>query len=589
MQKKINILLVFLVVFGILFTGLLQNNMSKTSYIEDVQERLISTVKVMKEGASNYDKVKTSEGLGYLKRAAESGGVRVTLIHSDGLVAFDSERDWTKMENHKLRPEIQVAFKGKIGVSQRYSSTVGMDMYYVATLFEHEDDTYVLRVALPLSKIADANRRTLIDVALVSLVGILLSIGIGGEVSKRITRPIKDLTAITKRVANGHYDERIYIRTGDEMGELAHNFNVMSDEVNKQIQEINDRNIKTNAILSSMINGVIAVDNNKNVMFVNSSAEQMFNFKESDIVGKHILKVLRNNALDEQIHHMISNNIMMRVELEVDEPEKRIFNLYSNPIVSSEVGNEKIGVVIIVQDVTEMKKLENMRKDFVANVSHELKTPLTSIKGFVETLLDGAAEQEAVREKFLGIIDVEVERLNSLIEDLLALSEIEKNETAAGVDEINICHSTRNIMEMLSEVAKSRDINLLYNCDEDLPLLLGNEGWFKQMMVNLVDNAIKYTNEGGQVRVNVLHEEDNIKLTIKDNGVGISEEHLDRLFERFYRVDKARSRSIGGTGLGLAIVKHVVKSFDGTINVKSEFEQGTEFTVLLPLKDNLIK
>jgi two-component system phosphate regulon sensor histidine kinase PhoR len=584
MQKKINMLLVFLVVFGIMFTGLLQNNMSKSSYIDDVQERLISTVKLIKEGASNYEVVETEEGLDYLKRSASSGGVRVTLIHSSGLVAFDSEKDWRQMENHKTRPEVVLAFEGKIGISQRYSSTIGMDMYYVASAFENAGETYVMRVALPLSKIAQANRRTLIDVVIVSIVGILLSLGIGGEVSKRITRPIKDLTAITKRVANGHYDERIYIRTGDEMGELAHNFNVMSDEVNKQIQEINDRNIKTNAILSSMINGVIAVDNSKNIMFVNSSAEQMFNFKESDIVGKHILKVLRNNALDEQIHHMIRHNIMMRVEIEVEEPEKRIFNLYSNPIVSSEVGNEKIGVVIIVQDVTEMKKLENMRKDFVANVSHELKTPLTSIKGFVETLLDGAAEQEPVREKFLGIIDVEVERLNSLIEDLLALSEIEKNETAANAEEINIYHSTRNIMDMLGEVAKSREISLLYNCQNELPLLLGNEGWFKQMMVNLVDNAIKYTNEGGEVRVNVVHEGDDIKLTVKDNGVGISEEHLDRLFERFYRVDKARSRSIGGTGLGLAIVKHVVKSFNGTIDVKSEFGIGTEFTVLLPIK-----
>jgi len=585
MQNKINMLLIFLVVFGILFTGLLQNNMSKASYVEDVQERLISSVKLMREGAKNYDDITSENGLLFLEKASESGSVRVTLIQDNGLVAYDSERDWLQMENHKDRPEIMLAYEGKIGISKRYSSTIGMDMYYVAISYNNAGNDYVLRVALPLSKIAEANKRTLIDIALVSLVGILLSIGIGGRVSQKITRPIKDLTAITKRVAGGHYDERIYIRSGDEMGELAHNFNVMSDEVNKKIMEIKERNVKTNAILSSMINGVIAVDNNKNVMFVNSSAEQMFNFKESDIVGKHILKVLRNNKLDDQIHNMISNNIMMRIELEVDEPEKRIFNLYSNPIVSSEVGNEKIGVVIIIQDVTEMKKLENMRKDFVANVSHELKTPLTSIKGFVETLLDGAAEQSVVRDKFLGIIDVEVERLNSLIEDLLVLSEIEKNETVANYEEINILHSTKNIMEMLNGVAKARDISLMFHCEESLPTLLGSEGWFKQMVVNLVDNAIKYTNEGGEVRVHLSKEDEHIRLSVKDNGVGISEEHLDRLFERFYRVDKARSRSIGGTGLGLAIVKHVVISFGGIIDVKSKEGQGTEFIVLLPLEN----
>lgn len=584
MQRKINLLLVCLVVFGITFTGLLQNNMSKASYVEDVKERLISSAKIMREGAINYEDISSDEGIAYLKKASESGGVRVTLIENDGLVVFDSDRNWTEMDNHKNRPEVKLAFKGKIGISKRYSSSVQMDMYYVAVLYGNREEDFVLRVSLPLSKIAEANRRTLIDIGIVSLIGILLSVGVGGQVSLRITKPIKDLTAITKRVASGHYDERIYIKSGDEMGELAHNFNVMSDEVNKKIMEVKERNVKTNAILSSMINGIIAVDNNKRIMFVNSSAEQMFNFKESEIVGKHILKVLRNNKLDDQIHNMISNNIMMRIELEVDEPEKRIFNLYSNPIVTSEIGNEKIGVVIIIQDVTEMKKLENMRKDFVANVSHELKTPLTSIKGFVETLLDGAAEQEDVREKFLGIIDVEVGRLSSLIEDLLVLSEIEKNETLANHEEINIVYSTRNIMEMLAEVAKSRNISLVFNCEKNLPSLYGNEGWFKQMVVNLVDNAIKYTNENGEVRVNISCFENDIVLSVKDNGVGISEEHLKRLFERFYRVDKARSRSIGGTGLGLAIVKHVVISFSGNIDVVSEYGKGTEFIVRLPLK-----
>lgn len=583
MQKKINLLLVCLVVFGITFTGLLQNNMSKASYVEDVKERLISSAKIMREGAINYEDITSDEGIAYLKKSSESGGVRVTLIENDGVVVFDSDRNWTEMDNHKNRPEVKLAFEGKIGISKRYSSSVQMDMYYVALLYENAGEDFVLRVSLPLSKIAEANRRTFIDIGIVSIIGILLSVGVGGQVSLRITKPIKDLTAITKRVASGHYDERIYIKSGDEMGELAHNFNVMSDEVNKKIMEIKERNVKTNAILSSMINGIIAVDNNKRIMFVNSSAEQMFNFKESEIVGKHILKVLRNNKLDDQIHNMITNNIMMRIELEVDEPEKRIFNLYSNPIVTSEIGNEKIGVVIIIQDVTEMKKLENMRKDFVANVSHELKTPLTSIKGFVETLLDGAAEQGEVRKKFLGIIDVEVGRLSSLIEDLLVLSEIEKNETVANHEEINLFYSTRNIMEMLSEVAKSRHISLLFNCDEALPTLYGNEGWFKQMVVNLVDNAIKYTNEDGEIRVNISHVEDEIRLSVKDNGVGISEEHLERLFERFYRVDKARSRSIGGTGLGLAIVKHVVISFGGSIDVLSEYGKGTEFVVRLPL------
>ncbi|MBN2897871.1 MAG: HAMP domain-containing protein [Clostridia bacterium] len=588
MQKKINVLLVCLVVFGILFTGVLQNNMSKASYIEDVKVRLISSAKLIREGADNYSSILTDEGFDFLKESAVVANMRVTLIGEDGWVRFDSEKNWEELENHRKdgdsRPEIELAFDGKIGISKRYSSSTEMDMYYVAIPYNNDGNAYVIRVSVPLYKIKEANQQTVKGIILVSLIGIILSLVIAGFASRRITKPIKELTEVTKRIADGHYDEKIYIKTGDEMGELAHNFNVMSDEINKQIQEINDRNVKTNAILSSMINGVIAVDNNKRIMFVNASAEQMFNFRESDVRGKRILEVLRNNALDDQIHHMIANNVMVTAELAIDEPVRRIFNLYSNPIVSSEIGNEKMGVVIIIQDVTEMKKLESMRKDFVANVSHELKTPLTSIKGFVETLLNGAAEKEEVREKFLGIINLEVERLSSLIEDLLVLSEIEKNETIANDAPININHATRNIMEMLAEVAKGNEVALFYNCSDDLPTIYGNEGWFKQMVVNLVDNAIKYSNKGGEVRVNIYKEDQRVKIVVKDTGVGIATEHLDRLFERFYRVDKARSRSIGGTGLGLAIVKHVVISFGGEIKVRSEFGKGSEFIVTIPVE-----
>ena len=225
-----------------------------------------------------------------------------------------------------------------------------------------------------------------------------------------------------------------------------------------------------------------------------------------------------------------------------------------------------------------------MRKDFVANVSHELKTPLTSIKGFIETLLYGASENEEIRDKFLGIINVEVERLNSLIEDLLILSEIEKTEKIAQDEEINLNYSTKTIIEMLSEIAKNKEISLLYNCESKMPSIYGNQSWFKQMMVNLIDNAIKYNKAGGEVRMSIKKddEKNHVVISVKDNGVGIEEEHLSRLFERFYRVDKARSRNVGGTGLGLAIVKHVVLSFKGIIDIESSFGEGTEFIVRIP-------
>ena len=584
MQKKINLLLISLVIFGILISGMLEQNMMKKNYIEDTKERMISSTKILGEGLTALDNINNQSSEDFLIKSAKSGNFRITIIDLKGQVIFDSEKKPYEMENHKNRPEIVLAYEGKIGVSTRYSRTIKMDMYYVAVPYEIGGDKFVIRTALPLSKIDNNNLYILFNISIASLAAILLSLFIGTRVSNKIIEPIKTLSVTSKRISDGKYDEKVYVKSDDEIGELAHSFNLMSEEIKKRIMEINDRNTKTKAILSSMINGVIAVDNSKKIMFVNSAAEEMFEFKEDNVKGKYILEVLRNSDLDEQIQKMISQNIMTTIEIEVDFPKKRNFNLYSNPIISTENGDEKIGVVIIIQDITEVKKLENMRKDFVANVSHELKTPLTSIKGFIETLLDGASENEEIRDKFLGIINVEVERLNSLIEDLLILSEIEKTEKIAHDEEINLSYSTRSIIEMLSEIAKNKEVSLLYNCESKLPSIYGNQSWFKQMMVNLIDNAIKYNKPGGEVRVNIKSDDEKkeVIISVKDNGVGIKSEHLNRLFERFYRVDKARSRNIGGTGLGLAIVKHVVLSFKGVIEINSSFGEGTEFLVKIP-------
>ena len=584
MQKKINLLLISLVIFGILISGALEQNMMRKNYIEDTKERMISSTKILGQGLMVLDDPYSQKAKIFLSESSKSGNFRITLIDLNGKVIFDSEKTPDQMENHKDRPEIVLAYEGNIGISTRYSRTIKMEMYYVAVPYEIGGENFVIRTALPLLKIKNNNLYILLNISIASLIAILLSLFIGTRVSNRIIEPIKNLSVTSKRISEGKYDEKVYVKSDDEIGELAHSFNLMSEEIKKRIMEINDRNTKTKAILSSMINGVIAVDNSKKVMFVNSAAEEMFEFKEDQVRGKYILEVLRNSDLDEQIQKMISRNIMTTIEIEVDFPKKRNFNLYSNPIISTEDGDEKIGVVIIIQNITEIKKLENMRKDFVANVSHELKTPLTSIKGFIETLLDGASENEEIRDKFLGIINVEVERLNSLIEDLLILSEIEKTEKIAHDEEINLNYSTKTIVEMLSEIAKNKDVSLFYNCQREVPSIYGNQSWFKQMMVNLIDNAIKYNKPGGEVRVGIKKDDNknHIVISVKDDGVGIEEEHLNRLFERFYRVDKARSRNVGGTGLGLAIVKHVVLSFNGIIEIDSTFGEGTEFIVKIP-------
>lgn len=586
MRRKINLLIIVVLIIGIVLTGIISNLMLKENYIENISEKLISNAKQLRTNLGYFEEMTYEEVDAFIQATSEDIHARVTIIDSEGVVITDSEAHPSELENHLDRPEIQAAFEGNIGISERYSKSVRMDMYYVAVPLEFNGEIYALRVSVPLEKINEFNRSLVSNLIFAALIGILISVIIGTLLTNRLISPIKELNVATKRIAGGSYEKKIYIESKDEIGELAKNFNKMSDEIRDKINEINENNIKNHAILSSMINGVIAMDNMKNIMFINPAAEEMFGFHEREVRGKHILEVLRSNALDEQVQKLIIDNKMTTVELELFEPEHRILNLYSNPIVTSDEGQKRIGVVIIIQDVTEMRKLEIMRKDFVANVSHELKTPLTSIKGFVETLKSGAVDNVEVRDRFLNIVDIEVGRLNTLIEDLLILSDIEKRRNHTEDEAIDIYNEVRTVVDMMEKIAQTKNVDLQFECEPGMGQLFGNAGWFKQMMINLIDNGIKYCEEQGEVTVKIYEENNEAVFVVKDNGMGIDDEHLERLFERFYRVDKARSRKVGGTGLGLAIVKHVVISLNGKIDVKSKVGAGTEFIVRVPLYKN---
>lgn len=272
-------------------------------------------------------------------------------------------------------------------------------------------------------------------------------------------------------------------------------------------------------------------------------------------------------------------------EVELTAAGRDVYNVYANPIREYKEGGRSIGVVMIFQDITEIRQLETMRKQFVANVSHELKTPLTSIKGFVETLRGGAVEDVRVRDRFLEIVEAEAGRLSQLIDDLLVLTDIERRTEDGLHEPIDVAKAISDVALMLQEMADAKGIVLLKIIPDWVPTLHGNPHWFKQMLINLMDNAIKYTQEGGRVTIKVAFDERSLTLSVRDNGIGIEREHLGRLFERFYRVDKSRSRDVGGTGLGLAIVKHIVLSFGGQISVKSEPGKGSEFTAKLPRTD----
>ena len=413
--------------------------------------------------------------------------------------------------------------------------------------------------------------------------GVSVSFGLGIRYVKKVTEPLKQLAKITKKISTGNYPRRIYASTEGEVQELSQNFNTMSEKLETAVSELQDNNTKMKSILTSMLNGVIALDNDNKIILVNPVAEEMFKINSEDIKGKHILEVIRNEKLVSILKRLMDSNEIINSEIEVQVPELKILSVKSNIIRLESDPNRSIGVVIIFQDVTEIRKLENMRKDFVANVSHELKTPLTSIKGFVETLQSEAIVDQETRSRFLGIIEIEADRLTYLIQDLLILSEIENKNKVIEEERIDILESINQTMNVLSQLSKKKNINIKLDIDKDIPCINGNSGWFKQMLINLIDNSIKYTKEDGDIKVSAHFDEQNIYINVSDTGIGIGKEHLDRLFERFYRVDKARTREVGGTGLGLAIVKHIVLSFGGNISVKSQMDKGTSFFITLPL------
>lgn len=447
----------------------------------------------------------------------------------------------------------------------------------------------LFRVSIPIEIARQIDSKILIYSAMSIFFGILVSGGLGVRYIKRFTEPIKQLAKITKKISTGNYEQRIHGDSEGEIQELYQSFNIMSDKLESAILELQDNNTKMKSILASMLNGVIALDTEYKVMLVNPAVEDMFKINAEDIKGKHILDIIKDGKLPDLLKNLIDHNKAINSEIEIGFPNPRTVSLKSNLIRVENDPSRIIGVVIIFQDITEVRKLENMRKDFVANVSHELKTPLTSIKGFVETLQSSSSLDLDTRERFLNIIEIETDRLTYLIQDLLILSEIENENKIMEEEKIDVVENMKQITNVLEELARKKNIKMKIVIEDDIPSTYGSSGWFKQMLINLIDNAIKYTPEYGHVLVLINYDSEDMYINVSDTGIGIDKEHLERLFERFYRIDKSRTRKIGGTGLGLAIVKHIVKSFNGEINIESKVDEGSKFSITLPLDGSVKK
>ncbi|WP_053956909.1 two-component system histidine kinase PnpS [Inediibacterium massiliense] len=592
MQKKIFATYMVLICLGIILTGALTLNFIKTGYIEHIENKLITNANLMNCFIEEKIENKTSNPIKFYDFAhkySKEINARVTFIDKNGNVIGDSqvlEKDISYMENHLSRPEVKSALKGEIGKNERRSTTTNIDYLYIAVPIIVDNEVYgVTRLAFPFIELRELNSRLLQSILIAALCGFLVTIILGYRFVNKVTKPIEEITKSAKKIANGHFHHKVYTKSNDEIGILADTFNLMARKLNHTISEIRDKNTKLQSTLESMNEGLFAIDKNYNIMLMNSIAMKLFHIEDKDVDGKHILEVIRNNKIHDILKNILDNNWIGSKEISIDYPDTKILKIHTNFIRLDMDPTRIIGVMALIQDVTDMRKLENMRSEFVANVSHELKTPLTSISGFIETLKEGAMDNEKVRNRFLDIIDIETERLKRLIDDLLTLSSIENHKIAVKKDPLCIHEVFQEIHVMMKSLADHKEIDYTTEIEVDLPRIYGDRDWFKQMILNLIENAIKYTGEKGKVKVFVYERYNNIFIMIKDTGIGIPKEHIPRLFERFYRVDKARSRKVGGTGLGLAIVKHIVLSFGGDIKVNSKVGKGSEFTVRIPIEE----
>ncbi|RDY24927.1 PAS domain S-box protein [Romboutsia maritimum] len=396
---------------------------------------------------------------------------------------------------------------------------------------------------------------------------------------------LEEFIYVSKKVSNKEFHSRLNISAKGELGELARNFNHMIEKIDNAVAEGEYKHLQLKSILKSISHGILALDVHGNILLINEEAKNIIKCEPNEVVeGHNVNFVIKEEKILSEVSRYIGSNKNERSEITISNGT--VYKIKLDPVYLQNTNNVMIGSIINIEDITEKVKLENMRSDFVANVSHELKTPLTSISGFVETLKLNENIDKQTRNKFLGIIESESDRLKRLIDDILLLSFIE-NKDSIQVDSVKIYDIFKEVYDMTIYMAELKDIDINYEFSDEKLSVLINRDYMKQIFLNLIDNAIKYTPQGGKIKVIVKSESKNIILKVIDNGVGIPKEDINRVFERFYRVDKARSREVGGTGLGLAITKHIVKNLGGNVELKSELDKGSEFIITIPNKNFL--
>jgi len=513
---------------------------------------------------------------------------RITVILPDGTVIGDSDENPLSMDNHRRRPEVLAALGNAPGRSIRYSRTLHQNMMYVAVMLERSGTpAAIIRTSVSLAAIDDTLKAIYRRIAWGGFIVILFAALFSYLSSRHVGRPIEQIRKGAEHFARGDLNFRLPSVETAELRSLSTSLNAMAAQLDDKLKSFIRQRNELEAVLASMLEGVIAVDGDERIISANRAAALMFETEPKALGGRLVQEVIRNRELQQFVGKAISGEAHTENDISFYRDNERIINAYSSPL--RDASGARVGTLVVLNDVTRLRRLENIRRDFVANVSHEIKTPLTAIKGFVETLQRRAVDNPEEAERFLGIIAKHVDRLNSIVEDLLCLSRIEAEAENAQIklEEAHLCKILQSAVQVCRTKADEKKISIRLACDKEVTALL-DPPLFEQAAVNLIDNAVKYSPAGSTVSVSCQQAGSELAVHFTDQGIGIPKQHLERLFERFYRVDKARSRSLGGTGLGLAIVKHIIQAHGGRITVESTPGAGSVFSIFLPLKNDAL-
>jgi two-component system phosphate regulon sensor histidine kinase PhoR len=545
--------------------------------VQRVEQRLEAEARILQAEAANVPPPQLED---WASQASERARARVTIVDPKGVALADSHHDPESMENHADRLEIIAAHQNLDGVgsSIRHSATINQDLCYTAIqLTYHDQPGYILRLAVSLDDVDSSIGALRWRILWASIYAALVALIFAYFFSKSFTQRIARLRVFAEGLVDAHFSQAPLPDADDELGALGRSLSTTAVQLRNLVDRLSVESVQREAILSSMVEGVLAVDSNLRITFANASFARVVGASNPIPAGKPLVEVVRAPELREVLTRVLTSGESVRRRMQLHAAE-RIFEVQAAPLTSGAAR----GAIAILHDVTELERLERIRRDFVANVSHELRTPLTAIRGYAETLLEGALEDQENNRRFLEIIKAHAIRLNNISSDLLTLSELEAGKARPEPEVVAVRAAVESAVRTLESEAQLRGVAMVCGRVVDAKVL-GDRLQIEQAVVNLLDNAVKFNRPAGEVLLEVTRAgEGRIKITITDTGIGIPHEDLPRIFERFYRVDKARSREVGGTGLGLSIVKHIIERMNGSVSVESQLGKGSTFTLLLP-------